>query len=518
MLKKVSSAAIFGLETVGVTVEVNISSRGFPAFEIVGLANKAVSESKERVKTALVNSGYEFPAKKITVNLAPADLPKEGAFYDLPIAVGIVAAERGFQVPEDAIFFGELSLDGLVKYTKGAILFGIFVADQGFDSVFFPWDCASELNALEGFKKYPAKSISEVIKHLDGSKKLVPCNLPKQTISSIEVSTDLLFENVLGQEYVKRALEISAAGGHNLLMIGTPGSGKSMMAKAFPSILPGLDKEAAIDSARIYSVAGVLERWGNRRGREKEHGLNFTPPFRNPHHSISHAGLVGGGSIPQPGEISLAHKGVLFLDELPEFRRQSIESLRQPLEDGFIKISRSFGSVKFPTEFILLAAANPCPCGYLGHSKKACTCSQRQVHNYTKKISGPMLDRIDLYVHVKPVEVEKLAGKRAGTYGETSETIKTRVIKARKIQARRFNGLNIKLNARMSNKQIEEFCVLEEGARSLLKVAAERMSLSARTYFKTIKIARTIADLSTSGIVKTEHIAEALQYRKKDQS
>lgn len=505
MLTKVYSVANHGIDTVSVVVEVNISSRGFPTFDIVGLPSKAVAESKDRVKTALINSDFEFPNRKITVNLAPADIPKEGSFYDLPIAVGIISATCSMQLSNKALFYGEVSLDGSLRHTKGSLLVSIFAKESGFDEVYVPTSCATEAAAIKGVRVYGIESLNQLYGHLTRFHIMEPFKSSVQHNYNHNKSYLIDMCDILGQHKAKRALEIAIAGGHNVLMTGPPGGGKTMLAKALPSILPPLSFEEGLEVTKIHSSAGLISP-NKSLIRERQ--------VRSPHHTISYAGLIGGGTYPKPGEISLAHRGVLFLDEFAEFPRHVIESLRQPLEDGEVTISRSNGSVTFPSRFILIAATNPCPCGYKDHAKKVCTCTQFQINRYNKKISGPILDRIDLHVIVSAVDVEDLSlGTRIKGQSERSPSIYKRVLEARNKQESRFSELSIFTNAEMQNKDMSKFCVLSSGVESLLKQAVRKFSLSARSYFKTIKVARTIADLDDAKDILDNHMAEALQYR-----
>ncbi len=503
MLAKILSGAVVGLESVPITVEVDISSQSLPSFTIVGLPDKAVEESKERVRSALKNSGAEFPNHRITVNLAPADLPKGGPAYDLPIAVGMLVASGQLPQPKDnALFVGELSLDGGLRHTNGILPLAMMVKEAGEPRIMYvPFPDAKEAAVIRGISVIPVISLLELFRHLTGVTKIAPHpHVPFETLS-VTSGYDFDMSDVAGQEHVKRALEIAAAGAHNLFMQGPPGAGKTMLARTLPSILPVMTEEEALDVTKIYSVTGNLPAG--------ESIVKFRP-FRSPHHTTSRIGLIGGGTRPAPGEISLAHRGVLFLDEFPEYPRSVLEALRQPMEDGIVTISRAVGSVRFPAKFMLIAAANPCPCGNFRSEAKQCTCLPGMVARYQKRISGPIIDRIDLHVQVPAVSMEKLTGRIAA---QTSKQIKERVQSARNLQIRRFKGFNITANSEMTTKMVKECCDLPEESRLFLSTAARRFALSARSYYRVIKISRTIADLAGERNISGMHIAEALQYR-----
>ena len=503
MYARAKSMGLIGLETYVVSAEADVGGEKFN-FDVGGLPDAAVKESRERIEAAVKNSGLNFPYRHITVNLAPADKKKEGSLYDLPIAVALLKACLVIKADtEDSAFLGELSLAGEVRPVRGVLPMLLAAQDAGIKKVYIPYDNRAEARVIEGMQVFPVKNIKQLLAHLSGEEPIEP--VPFGVDPEDDAGEPVLdFADVMGQPAAKRALEIAAAGGHNCLMIGPPGSGKSMLAKRIPGILPDMSFEESLETTKVYSVAGKLPA-----GR----ALITRRPFRSPHHSVSSAGLAGGGAVPRPGEISLAHNGVLFMDELPEFSRGAMEILRQPLEDGRINISRAAGTVSYPCSVMLVAAMNPCPCGYLGHPTIRCTCSEMMRTKYLAKVSGPILDRIDIHVEVGAVNYEQLTAKAKG---ESSAAIRGRVNAARAIQNERFRGTGVTCNAKMTPALTRKYCVLEPAAEQMLKAVFDRMGLSARAYDKILRLSRTIADLAGSETIAPAHVAEAVQYRDLD--
>lgn len=508
MLAKITSGATIGLNATPIEVEVDVAEQGLPSLTIVGLPDKAVEEARERVRSAIKNTGADFPLTRITVNLAPADLPKAGPSYDLPIALGILIAS-GQIAPEvaDSLFFGELSLDGSLRHTNGILPMAYLAKEKKYKKIFIPKINEKEASIVPEVDVYAVSSLLELIRMFNGTNKILVSQ--KSKLSELLKTTDAEFDfsEIIGQEQAKRAAEIAAAGGHNIFMKGTPGSGKTMLARALPGILPTLTEDEALEVTKIYSITGNLPQGQS---------IFTTRPFRSPHHTTSRIGLIGGGTNPTPGEVSLAHRGVLFLDEFPEFPRHVLESLRQPMEDGVVTISRAKGSVTYPAQFLLVSASNPCPCGYYGDPKRACKCLPGAISRYQKRVSGPILDRIDLHVDVPSVETQKLVEKEKGDKGTSSKNIQKRVQKARNLQTVRFKGTKIKSNSEMATRDVKNYCTLSTECRTMMISATASMNLTARSYFKVIKIARTIADLVDEKNITAKHLAEALQYRPKD--
>ena len=502
MYAKVTSAGLFGLNACPVQVETDIA-RGLPNFEVVGLPDAAVRESRDRVKAALKNCGFEVPSGRITVNMAPADLRKVGPIYDLPIFLSLLSAANETSADfTGSVFVGELALDGTVRKIQGALPMAMMAKAEGMQRIFVPAENAAEASVVQGIDVYGVHSALEVLDHLEGLKKLMP---EEPLVFRPEfVQSPLDMADVQGQEFAKRAMEIAAAGGHNAILIDSPGSGKSMLAQRLPSILPDMTFEEAIECTRIHSIAGTLE---------SDRPLISSRPFRAPHHTISSAGLSGCCTIPRPGEISLAHNGVLFLDELPEFDRAALELLRQPIEEGQVTISRVSGTLTYPCSMIVVAAMNPCPCGYYGHPTRPCSCTQQKVSRYLNRVSGPLLDRLDLHIEVAPVEFSHLSSRKKA---ESSAAIRERVNAARAIQQKRYAGTSVRCNAELTAAMVREYCQVTEAGMKVLKQAFDRLGLSARGYDRILKVSRTIADLAGSEVIDLPHISEAIQYRSLD--